>query len=85
MSGVPTRNIKLKYTHNIVLENVEKAERGGETAAAVVGLAPSEADAAIDDGLTVGVAFGSPEQESGGSEGHMICSTFRQSIHLQTV
>lgn len=74
--------IKIHETYHIVLDNVESPERGGEPAAAVVGLAPREANAAVDDGFAVGIAFGSPEQESEGGERHIICSTFWQSIHI---
>lgn len=68
-------------TYNIVLDNVEGSEGGRETAAALVGLAPSKADSSVDNRGPVGVNYGSSLDKSKRGERHIVCWAFCKSIH----
>ncbi len=74
-------NLWMLYYYHIMVENVEANKRGGETRAAVVGLAPSEASAFVDEGGAVSIKRRSSLQESSGGESSVVGFTFGKHIH----
>ena len=50
-------------TYYIVLPDVKREERGGQTTATVIGLRPSEASLSVDYGSSIWITFRSSLQE----------------------